>query len=74
MQYYLGLYSSVNGKPPTTQTAASLFQEICYSNKDNLTFVSTFRSVPLHSPPPIRCDEREGFAQVLNYAGSVFCD
>lgn len=37
VQYYLGLYATVNGQSPTTQTAASLFQEICYSNKDNLS-------------------------------------
>lgn len=37
VQYYLGLYSTVNNTPPTTQTAASLFQEICYANKDMLT-------------------------------------
>lgn len=39
VQYYLGLYSTVNNTPPTTQTAASLFQEICYANKDMLTWV-----------------------------------
>lgn len=29
----------MNGKPPMTQTAASIFQEICYSNKDRLSYV-----------------------------------
>ncbi len=37
VQYQLDLFASMNGKPPTTQTAASIFQEICYSNKDRLT-------------------------------------
>lgn len=37
VQYQLGLFAMMNGKPPTTQTAASIFQEICYSNKDRLT-------------------------------------
>jgi len=26
-----------NNKPPTTQTAAAIFQEITYANKDRLT-------------------------------------
>lgn len=54
VQYYLGLYSTVNNTPPTTQTAASLFQEICYANKDMLTWVPP--SCPISSlsfPPPI---------------------
>jgi 20S proteasome subunit beta 1 len=37
VQYYLNLYSAVNATAPTTQTAASLFQELCYGNKDRLT-------------------------------------
>lgn len=37
VQYQLGLFHMMNGKPPTTQTAASIFQEMCYSNKDQLT-------------------------------------
>ena len=36
VQYQLGLFSMRNGKPPTTQTAAAIFQEICYANKDRL--------------------------------------
>ncbi|KAM7212241.1 Nucleophile aminohydrolase [Rhypophila decipiens] len=37
VQYQLGLFSMQSGKPPTTQTAASIFQEICYANKDRLS-------------------------------------
>lgn len=37
VQYQLGLFAMQNGKPPMTQTAASIFQEICYSNKDRLS-------------------------------------
>ncbi|KAA8629708.1 hypothetical protein SMACR_08650 [Sordaria macrospora] len=37
VQYQLGLYEMVNARPPTTQTAAAIFQEIAYSNKDRLT-------------------------------------
>ncbi|KAK3989760.1 nucleophile aminohydrolase [Cladorrhinum sp. PSN332] len=37
VQYQLGLFHMMNGKPPTTQTAAAIFQEICYSNKDSLS-------------------------------------
>ena len=36
VQHHLGLYAMTNGSPPTTQIAASLFQEICYANKDRL--------------------------------------
>ncbi|POS86213.1 hypothetical protein EPUL_001949 [Erysiphe pulchra] len=36
VQYHLGLYGIKNGRPPTTQTAAALFQEICYQNKNKL--------------------------------------
>jgi 20S proteasome subunit beta 1 len=32
----LQLYSVQESKPPTVQTAASLFQQLCYSNKDRL--------------------------------------
>src|SRR5688500_8648382 len=39
VQYYLGAYHMMNGERPSTQTAAALFQEICYDNKDNLTWV-----------------------------------
>jgi len=37
VHYWLNLYTMQVGSPPTTQTAASLFQEICYSNKDQLS-------------------------------------
>lgn len=36
VQYQLGLFHMMNGKPPATQTAASIFQELCYANKDAL--------------------------------------
>ncbi|RKF61245.1 Proteasome subunit beta type-1 [Erysiphe neolycopersici] len=36
VHYHLGLYGIKNGRPPTTQTAAALFQEICYHNKNQL--------------------------------------
>ncbi|CAK7275490.1 Proteasome subunit beta type-1 [Sporothrix epigloea] len=36
VQYQLNLYAMMNGQP-TTQTAASIFQEICYANKDALS-------------------------------------
>lgn len=34
--YHLNLYGIVYGEPPTTQTAAALFQELCYENKSML--------------------------------------
>ena len=37
VQYHLGMYGTTNDEPPTTQTAAALFQELCYSNKDQLS-------------------------------------
>ncbi|KAJ0166660.1 Proteasome subunit beta type-1 [Colletotrichum tanaceti] len=37
VQYQLGMYAMRNGKPPMTQTAAAIFQEVCYANKDRLT-------------------------------------
>lgn len=36
VHYYLGLYELRFNQSPMTQTAASIFQEICYNNKDNL--------------------------------------
>lgn len=36
VQYHLGMYGVMNSEPPTTQTAAALFQELCYDNKDQL--------------------------------------
>ncbi|RDW77125.1 proteasome subunit beta type-9 [Coleophoma cylindrospora] len=37
VQYQLAMYGTMNGKPPTTQTAAAMFQELCYENKDRLS-------------------------------------
>jgi 20S proteasome subunit beta 1 len=37
VQYQLGMFAMMNGQPPTTQTAAAIFQEITYANKDRLT-------------------------------------
>jgi len=37
VHYNLGLYGIMNDEPPTTQTAAALFQELCYVNKDQLS-------------------------------------
>ncbi|AJV41026.1 Pre3p [Saccharomyces cerevisiae YJM1338] len=36
VQYHLELYTSQYGTP-STETAASVFKELCYENKDNLT-------------------------------------
>jgi len=36
VQYYLDLHSIELGAPPLVKTAASLFQELCYQNKDRL--------------------------------------
>jgi 20S proteasome subunit beta 1 len=39
VKYYLQMYALQlpEGQKPLTKTAASIFQEICYNNKDNLT-------------------------------------
>jgi len=37
VKYHLGLYGIINSELPTTQTAAALFQELCYENKDQLS-------------------------------------
>ena len=39
VHYHLGMYGITNDEPPTTQTAAALFQELCYDNKDMLRSV-----------------------------------
>lgn len=39
VHYHLGMYGITNDEPPTTQTAAAIFQELCYSNKDQLSYV-----------------------------------
>lgn len=36
VHYHLGMYGITNDEAPTTQTAAALFQELCYDNKDQL--------------------------------------
>ena len=38
VQYYLGTYGISNDEPPTTQTAAAMFQEMCYANKEMLRY------------------------------------
>jgi 20S proteasome subunit beta 1 len=42
VSYHLGMYGIVNDESPTTQTAAALFQELCYDNKDMLRYVYLF--------------------------------
>ncbi|KAI9230875.1 MAG: proteasome subunit beta type-6 [Piptocephalis tieghemiana] len=37
VHYHLQMYSMQEGEAPSVRVAASLFQELCYSNKDNLT-------------------------------------
>ena len=39
VDYHLGMYGITNEEQPTTQTAAALFQELCYDNKDQLRLV-----------------------------------
>ena len=41
VEYHLGMYGITNDEPPTTQTAAALFQELCYDNKDQLRWAQT---------------------------------
>ncbi|KAI9481899.1 Proteasome subunit beta type-1 [Coemansia sp. RSA 989] len=36
VKYHLDLYSSQHGEMPTVKVASSLFQELCYHNKNNL--------------------------------------
>lgn len=38
VHYQLGMYAIANNRPPTTQTAAAMFQELCYENKDRLRY------------------------------------
>ena len=42
VHYHLGMYGITNDEPPTTQTAAALFQELCYANKDQLRWVKCY--------------------------------
>jgi len=37
VQYYLNMYAITNDEAPTTQIAASIFQDLCYNNKDSLS-------------------------------------
>ncbi|GMG20216.1 unnamed protein product [Ambrosiozyma monospora] len=38
VKYHLQMYkANNNGKSPSTKIAASIFQELCYNNKDNLS-------------------------------------
>ncbi|KAJ1660257.1 Proteasome subunit beta type-1 [Coemansia sp. RSA 1694] len=37
VKYHLELYTAQHGEAPTVKVAASLFQEICYQNKNNLS-------------------------------------
>ncbi|KAJ5213348.1 Peptidase T1A proteasome beta-subunit [Penicillium cf. viridicatum] len=37
VSYHLNMYGVTNAQAPTTQVAASLFQELCYENKDALS-------------------------------------
>jgi 20S proteasome subunit beta 1 len=41
VQYYLNMYAITNDVAPTTQIAASIFQDLCYHNKDALTYDRT---------------------------------
>lgn len=43
--YHLSMYESVFGEKPTTKTAAAIMQELLYSNRDMLMFVTQL-------PPP----------------------
>lgn len=36
VSYHLNMYAITNNEAPSTQVAASLFQELCYENKDML--------------------------------------
>jgi 20S proteasome subunit beta 1 len=37
VHYYIQTYSVMSGEPPSVRTAAALFQEICYQNKDMIS-------------------------------------
>jgi len=37
VHYYLQMYSQTAGEPPSVHTAAALFQNLCYENKDSLS-------------------------------------
>lgn len=42
--YHLSMYESVFGEKPSTKTAAAIFQELLYGNRDMLTFVNPLTS------------------------------
>ncbi|KLO19857.1 20S proteasome subunit [Schizopora paradoxa] len=37
VHYYLQMYTQTNGEAPSVDTAAKLFQKLCYENKNNLS-------------------------------------
>ncbi|KAI4131072.1 MAG: hypothetical protein LQ338_001393 [Usnochroma carphineum] len=37
VSYYLGMYATMEGEQPSVGVAAGLFQEVCYSNKEQLS-------------------------------------
>lgn len=37
MHYQLQMFAAQTGGPPSVHTAASIFQKLCYENKDNLS-------------------------------------
>ncbi|KAI5810240.1 nucleophile aminohydrolase [Peziza echinospora] len=37
VHYYLQMYQVNNNEAPTTHTAAAMFQELCYANKDHIS-------------------------------------
>lgn len=39
VKYHLDMYTVSNDEPPMTKTACALFQELCYDNKDSLSYV-----------------------------------
>jgi 20S proteasome subunit beta 1 len=39
VQHHLATYAVTNNEQPTTQTAAAIFQDLCYDNKDQLRYV-----------------------------------
>ena len=39
VSYYLGMYATMEGEQPSVGVAAGLFQEVCYSNKEQLSYV-----------------------------------
>lgn len=47
VSYHLNMYGVVNNEAPSTQVAASLFQELCYENKEmlRLALVTTSKTI-----------------------------